>query len=639
MKLTIVIVNYNVRFFLEQTLRSVLKSKTDFDYQVCVVDNASSDGSIEMMQEKFPDIELIALEENVGFSAGNNAALKQLKTPYALLLNPDTIISEHTLQVCMDKMESSPEVGGLGVRMIDGSGRFLPESKRGLPTPWVAFCKAFGLSKVFPRSPQFNEYHLGYIDEMDEAKVPVLSGAFMWLRTSVLEEIGLLDEAFFMYGEDIDLSYRIEQAGYKNWYLPTTSIVHFKGESTKRGSLNYVRVFYNAMIIFANKHFVGSGAWFMSFLYKAAVVLRALLGLLGQAFRRVFPMLVDGALILMGLRLMTWFWAEYYFRESDYFSSVPLAWHHGLYTGVWLLAMYLGGAYDQLFSQKKLRKSLIYGTVFLFLVFSLMPSSWRPSRAVLLLGSVWTWAGLSLWRYAWARLTGHGKADKRLGIVGSREEVNRALSLMQSSGFSYDECHWIAPNEEEEAGDFVGSVSDLNDIVEAYQLNEIIFCTKDVDHEVLIKWMTRFSDQLTVRIIPDEGTSMITSRYKHRKGELHTIDGAMKIVLPEYQRQKRFLDMVVGLVILMFSPVLVFLKNGRQALTALVSVLSGKKTWVSYDRAFSQKMRLPVLRSGVWDIGEEMEQADGREKLYYLYARDYSIWTDIEWIFRKVLEK
>ena len=243
MQLSVIIVNYNVKHFLEQCLYSVLKASKNLDTEIFVVDNDSADGSTQLVKEKFPGVNLIENNTNLGFSKANNQAVKKAKGRYILLLNPDTVVEEDTFEKIIGFMDSNPDAGGLGVKMIDGKGNFLPESKRGLPTPWVAFYKMFGLSKIFPGSKKFGKYHLTYLNENEIAEIEVISGAFFMIRRSVLEMTGLLDENFFMYGEDIDLSYRITQAGYKNYYYPETTIIHYKGESTKKGSLNYVKVF------------------------------------------------------------------------------------------------------------------------------------------------------------------------------------------------------------------------------------------------------------------------------------------------------------------------------------------------------------------------------------------------------------
>ncbi len=253
-ELTIVIVNYNARHFLELALRAVSKAIVGLDAEVFVVDNNSKDASVQMIKDTFPEVVLICNQENLGFSKANNLGIAQSSGEFVLLLNPDTIVAEDTFVKCLAFMHEQPKSGGLGVKMIDGTGKFLPESKRGLPTPWVSFCKMSGLANLFPKSSIFGRYHVRYLDKDKTHEVPVLSGAFMLLRKSVLDDIGGLDEDYFMYGEDIDLSYQITKAGFKNYYFADAPIIHFKGECTK-DELESVRVFYHAMVIFSKKHF------------------------------------------------------------------------------------------------------------------------------------------------------------------------------------------------------------------------------------------------------------------------------------------------------------------------------------------------------------------------------------------------
>jgi len=226
MKLSIIIVNYNVKYFLIQCLNSVLEAIENIDAEIFVVDNNSSDGSVEMLKEKFPMLRLIENQENVGFSKANNQAIREASGEYILLLNPDTLVESETFCKSIQFMDEHDDAGALGVKMLNGKGEFLPESKRGLPLPNVAFYKIFGLTKLFPKSKKFASYHLSCMDNNQIHSVEVLSGAFMMLRKSVLDKIGYLDEDYFMYGEDIDLSYRITQNGYINYYYPETKIIH-----------------------------------------------------------------------------------------------------------------------------------------------------------------------------------------------------------------------------------------------------------------------------------------------------------------------------------------------------------------------------------------------------------------------------
>ena len=216
MDLSIVIVNYNVKHFLQQCLQSVLDASKNIDAEIFVVDNKSVDGSVEMVRQNFPSVTLIANQENLGFSKANNLAIRQSTGEYVLLLNPDTVVQEDTFEKCLQYARSKKDLGGLGIKMIDGSGAYLPESKRGLPSPWTAFYKMLGLSSLFPKSKKFSRYYLGHLSKDENNEIEILSGAFMFMKKACLDKVGLLDEDFFMYGEDIDLSYRILKGCYSN---------------------------------------------------------------------------------------------------------------------------------------------------------------------------------------------------------------------------------------------------------------------------------------------------------------------------------------------------------------------------------------------------------------------------------------
>jgi GT2 family glycosyltransferase len=287
MDLSVIIVSYNVKHFLKQCLFSVKKASENIDYEIFVVDNNSADGSCSMVRTEFPGVKLIMNNVNRGFSAANNQALKMAGGRFILLLNPDTIVEEDTFTRCISFMNEHNEAGAMGVRMIDGRGRVLPESKRALPTPGTAFYKIFGLSYIFPRSRIFNRYYLSHIDDHQTAKVDILSGAFMFLRHEAVDKTGLLDEEFFMYGEDVDYSYRLVKAGFVNYYYPEIRIIHYKGQSTKKENLNVLINFYRAMLIFVRKHFSNGRLKGLTFLIKAAIFFRAGISLIQQIFKRL----------------------------------------------------------------------------------------------------------------------------------------------------------------------------------------------------------------------------------------------------------------------------------------------------------------------------------------------------------------
>ena len=252
--LSIVIVNYNVKYFLEQCLLSVQAATVGMsDIEVFVVDNHSTDGSVDYLRPKFPQVTFIENADNPGFAKANNQAFRLCRGEYVLMLNPDTVVGEDCLRSLIYFMDEHPEAGAIGLKMINGNGQFLAESKRVFPTPWVSFCKLSGLSKLFPESPKYARYALPFLSPDEMHEVEVLAGAFMFMRREALEKAGGLDERYFMYGEDIDLSYQILQAGYKNYYIPEL-LLHYKGESTKR-DWAFVKRFYGAMLLFYQKYY------------------------------------------------------------------------------------------------------------------------------------------------------------------------------------------------------------------------------------------------------------------------------------------------------------------------------------------------------------------------------------------------
>ena len=268
-KVSVIIVSYNVRSLLTECIDSVRKALEGLDGQIVVVDNCSKDDTVDYLSKHYPDVKLIVNKENVGFAKANNQAIKACTSEYVLLLNPDTVVGEQTILGCVEFMDAHPEAGGAGVRMLTREGAPAPESRRGIPTPWVAMLKMLGFTR---------RYYMSDLPWDKPCRIEVISGAFFMLRKKALDEVGLLDEDFFMYGEDIDLSYRLLKGGWQNWYLPY-DIIHYKGGSTQKTSFRYVHVFYQAMLIFFRKHYQHL-SFFFSVPIQIAIYFRAFLALL-----------------------------------------------------------------------------------------------------------------------------------------------------------------------------------------------------------------------------------------------------------------------------------------------------------------------------------------------------------------------
>jgi len=643
MKLSIIIVNYNVKYFLEQALLSVRKASQMLVVEVWVVDNNSVDDSVQMIQEKFPEVKLIANKENVGFSKANNQAIRASVGEYVLLLNPDTVVEEDTFEKCVAFMEAHPEAGGLGVRMIDGSGKFLPESKRGFPSPWAAFCKTFGLSMLFSKSKLFNGYHLGYLAENEIHEVEVLAGAFMLLRRSVLDEIGLLDEAFFMYGEDIDLSYRIIKAGYKNYYFPETTIIHYKGESTKKGSLNYVRVFYQAMIIFAKKHFQGREARLFVRMLESAIYIRAFLTLLTNLFKRLWLPLLDVIFIYIGLFGLKIFWERYYYKDPNHFDDAILYVNYPLYIFIWITTVYFSGGYDEAGGLRRLIRGLLVGTILIAAVYGFLDVQYRSSRALIMMGTVWAVAGTIAIRMA-IQFRQYGnfevgyKRAKNLIIVGSKSESERVERLLQQAQVQKNLIGVVSPSASEDQKIYLNSLEQLGEVVQIYNIKEIIFCSKDIAAQHIIQWMTRLGVSVDYKILPEESLSIIGSSSKNTTGELYTINIRFQIADPRLRRSKRTFDLLFAIFLFLTFPIQLFLiKKIKGLFQNIINVITNRKSWVGYTLT-AHDFSLPRLKSGVLSPLDALTLKHLNEatiqRLNFLYAKEYEVSKDVEIIWK-----
>lgn len=292
MRLSVVIVSYNVKHYLLQCLDSLQRALDGIDAEIFVVDNHSKDGTVDCLKKCGCGIKLIASKHNNGFAKANNMAIKRAKGEYILMLNPDTFVGESTLKECVSFMDAHPRAGAVGVRMLKANGEKALESRRGLPSPMTAFYKMCGLCAKYPTNSRFGKYYMCGMPWDEPGRIEVISGAFFMVRRNAIQEVGLLDEDFFMYGEDIDLSYRLLKSGYENWYLPS-AILHYKGESTQKSSFRYVHVFYNAMLIFFRKHYGHLGFW-LSIPINMAIYLKASFALARMSYKSINKMLGFG---------------------------------------------------------------------------------------------------------------------------------------------------------------------------------------------------------------------------------------------------------------------------------------------------------------------------------------------------------
>jgi len=618
----------------------VQKAMAVIDAEVIVVDNNSSDNSIEYLTAKFPAVKYITNKGNTGFAKACNQGLQQAKGSYILFLNPDTIIPEDCFTKCVSFFEANKDAGAIGIKMLDGSGKFLKESKRSFPSPSTSLYKLFGLAKLFPRSKIFSRYHLGHLNENVNNEVDVLAGAFMMIKREVLDKVGGFDETFFMYGEDVDLSYRIQKAGFKNHYFAESSIIHFKGESTRKGSMNYVRMFYNAMSIFVRKHYGGSKAGIFSFLIHVAIWFRAALSTIGSFIRKNGLPIIDAGLILLSFWLMKNIWSEYVRTDIQYENK--LLWiAFPAYTIFYLITAYYAGLYDRWYKWSELFRSSVVATIVLLAAYAMLPEQYRFSRAIILFGAMLAFALISLLRLILIQsnvLNSNKDRDEHTQtiIAGSVEEFDAAKQLLKDAGLKQRVLGRIAVHADDNDG--IGSVKNIKGLSSVIPFREIIFCQGTLSYAEIIEVIQQLPPSINVKIHAHGTTSIVGSNSKDSSGEVVSKENGFKLSDPYNRRLKRLLDVSISIFSIITFPVhLIFVRKPLSFLKNCFQVLFARKTWIGY--AVPEKS-LPSLYNAVIScngIPADKKQALPKESLQmmdYWYARDYEPINDLKLIKR-----
>lgn len=676
--ISVVIVNYNVKAFLEQCLIAVERARGSLNIEIFVVDNASVDGSQAMVKKRFPHVRLIENSQNVGFSTANNKALEKAQSEYILILNPDTLIQEDTLLVLKQYLDENPLVGAVGCKLLNPDGSFQIASRRSFPTPWVAFSRIIGLSRIFPKSRLFGRYNLTYLDPDSESEIDVLAGSLMMLRKKALDQVGYFDEDYFMYGEDIDLCYRIKKAGWRLVYTPRTKVIHYKGESTKKSDFSVIANFYSTMLIFVSKHFSGRYSFALRIVLTLGIYFRAVMAFLLQTLRNLAPPLLDTGLILLCLSLA--FKMRFPHHPIERFSIIL-----PVYALVWIISIYFFRAYQR--KESYHLKPILWGSVFGLLAnstFTYFFKQFAYSRVVVLISFLLILLLLSIWRIAY-RFTGPGAKKgplsrlRRAIIIGIGSEGKRILNKIRARpDMHYEICGFVdfdAKNigKEIDGIEVLATIGNIKEVIRIEDINDVIFSSDRLTNAQILETIIRARGSgVNFRIVPHEVEYIVA------KSSVDDIEAVPLLDIngfagPLDLMVKRLFDLVVSIIVLVLSvplmlvnmiagarfhkrrilgadgqPLAVFVfERGFQFMRDIplyFSVLVGRLSIVGSEiQDFKAGEFLPTYKPGLTGLvqvkAREKEHAlSQKEKDYYnlYYFKNQSIITDLQIIARSI---
>ncbi len=646
-ELSIIIVNYNVKEFLQNLLKSIQKATQDISYEIILVDNASDDGSVEVIKEKYPNVQLIENKENVGFGKANNQGMKNAKGKYFVLINPDTIVKEDTFKKMIEFFEENPSTGMAGCKVLNPDGTLQLACRRGFPGPWTSFTKIVGLSKLFPKSRVFARYNLTYLNENETYKVDAISGAFMMLKREVFEKIGGFDPEFFMYGEDLDLCYRTKKSGYDVYYVHSTEIIHYKGESTKRSSIDETKMFYDAMHLFVRKHF--SSSFLVEWILQFAIIIRKLFAIsniyrLAGISAAVDFLLFIGAMIIAG--------QLYHSSKWGGFPNDVLPWIYIIPAAVQIIFSMLLGVYRK--NSLSILKTFGALLISFFFISSITYffKEYAYSRAVLLITYLILFFIYPGWRILVKLIfkigVEPGTKKQRTLIVG---HGNEALKLADKLKSSFTALHSIIglistsrKNLDESFNGYrvIGTLENIRKVIETEKIDRVIFSSDELSFNQIFSVVSR-SQGLNVdfTVSGSEHDFLVGKSSISMLEDIPLLKIQYNIATFSHKFLKTFMDFIISVPVLLLIYPFIYLsakiKKTKNSLSDFIlgvpSVISGKKSLVGPNTE-SNSSNLYLGKAGLTGLwfteGIDLKDKQETEKLNIFYARNQSIWLDFE---------
>ena len=667
--LTIVIVNYKVKEYVSNLLSSIRKAQGDLAIQVFVVDNDSGDGSIDYLRNRHPDVSYIQNHENVGFGKANNQAIQKARGTYTLIINPDTLVSEDTFSTLIAHMEADPTCGAVGCKILNPDGTYAPESKRSVPTIWAALTKLLGLHAIFPKSKLFGKYYMSWLKEDETAQVPVLSGSFMLWRTHLLQSLGGFDERFFMYGEDIDLCYRVQSTDYHIDYMPDTSIIHYKGESTKKGDLRYIRIFNEAMYLFFDKHHSSKYSALFKGVIFSAIWLKTILSFVMNRLGAISWIAAD--LLLLNLSIILGFLLRFQFSVEIFsdLQSFQFLWINLLASAIYVILGGLFGLYQKKMDSISTPLKALFFSYAGVAVITFFARNLAFSRLSLLIGfgvAIVLMIGLKLVQINSRRhaigVKGQIKSSK-IVLVGTAHDARELIPKIHARpDWNVEVLGWVQAtsneslvNEGNDPFTCLGSLSQLEDLVKAYHVDQVLFSLSELSYKDMLRQITRLQQlQVQFKLIPDSMDFILGKSRVEYLESIPLVEVEIALQKPINQLIKRLFDLSLALPLFILGFPLWLVANVRRNQSSpfitpynryrwmnrmlfLGGVLRGRYSWVGKPlpvETSDARLQPEGMKAGLTGLvqlnRDKLQEVQDEEHYHLYYMQNYSIGMDMD---------